>query len=90
MRLILHAGAHKTGTSTIQRALFENRGWLRARGIFYPDPRPRFGSRFRAHHALAHALARVYTGSSETRWPPIGSSRTSGPKSAKETRGAER
>ena len=59
MRLILHAGTHKTGTSSIQSALFENRAWLRERGIFYPDPRSQLGSGCRAHHAVAHAYAGI-------------------------------
>jgi hypothetical protein len=58
MRLILHAGTHKTGTSTIQRVLFDERKKLRRVGIYYPDPRPFFGRNEVAHHAFVHALAR--------------------------------
>ena len=45
--LVLHIGAHKTGTSYIQRRLFRNRDQLAQKGIFYPDigPNP-------AHHVL--------------------------------------
>jgi hypothetical protein len=59
-RLILHAGTHKTGTSTIQRALAENRLALSQQGIRYPDCRPWFkGGSELAHHRFAHAFARM-------------------------------
>jgi hypothetical protein len=47
-RLILHIGAHKTGTSFLQRCLFQNRALLARHQIYYPDigPNP-------AHHILA-------------------------------------
>lgn len=54
MKLVLHAGTHKTGTTTTQTVLAKNREWLRPRGIFYPlfskDNK-------RAHHRFAHGLA---------------------------------
>jgi hypothetical protein len=57
-KLILHAGAHKTGTSAIQQALHQYRGeLLRESGIYYPDPAPWFGPSFVAHHIVAHAIA---------------------------------
>ncbi len=55
MRLILHAGTHKTGTTSIQKALSCNRGWLRAHGLFYPVLPPFEGNR--PHHNFSHALA---------------------------------
>lgn len=58
MRLILHAGTHKTGTSTIQRALYDNRDRLRDHGVVYPDPQAWFGGTSYAHHPLVHAVAR--------------------------------
>lgn len=58
MRLLLHAGTHKTGTSTIQRVLYDNAATLREHGVHYPDPRPWFGGTFDAHHPIAHAVAR--------------------------------
>ncbi|MEQ3625634.1 MAG: hypothetical protein ABNH26_02980 [Celeribacter sp.] len=47
-RLILHIGAHKTGTSYLQRILHRNRDLLAKNGVIYPDlgPNP-------AHHILA-------------------------------------
>jgi hypothetical protein len=47
-RVILHIGAHKTGTSFLQRCLFQNRALLERHQIYYPDigPNP-------AHHILA-------------------------------------
>ena len=54
-RLVLHAGIHKTGTTSIQRALRENRESDRARGLFYPFPE-HLGSKT-PHHRFAHGLA---------------------------------
>lgn len=34
MKLTLHAGTHKTGTTTIQHVLQDNREWLRSQGLF--------------------------------------------------------
>lgn len=55
--LIFHAGAHKTGTTTLQDVLYEHRHKLREQGLFYPDPRPLLGTAVRAHHGLAHGVA---------------------------------
>ena len=35
-RLVLHIGTHKTGTTSIQKALARNRDVLAARGVLYP------------------------------------------------------
>lgn len=59
MRLVLHAGTHKTGTSTIQRILYDRRDELREQGLYYPDPEPWFGKGPPAHHLLSHAVARL-------------------------------
>ena len=37
MKLILHAGTHKTGTTSVQRALSGNFFWLQERGFLYPE-----------------------------------------------------
>lgn len=50
--LILHIGATKTGSSAIQRFLWENRSTLEAFGICYPD----VGIASSAHHLLAAAI----------------------------------
>lgn len=36
-KIILHAGLHKTGTTTIQNVLFQNRSILKKRNILYPE-----------------------------------------------------
>ena len=55
MRTLVHAGFHKTGTTSIQGFLSRSTGWLAARGIDYP-----LAGRDEAqaaHHALACACA---------------------------------
>ncbi len=47
-KLLLHVGAHKTGTTYLQRMFDRNRARLRAAGLVYPDIGPND-----AHHALA-------------------------------------
>ncbi len=37
MKVVIHGGMHKTGTTTLQHYLFRNRGLLRANGIYYHD-----------------------------------------------------
>lgn len=57
-RIILHIGTHKTGTTGMQRALFEQRNRLLECGISYdPWPGVLWGLKY-AHHGLAHRLAR--------------------------------
>jgi hypothetical protein len=57
-KLVLHAGTHKTGTSTLQEMLHQHRGaLLRESDLYYPDPAPWFGESFVAHHIVAHAIA---------------------------------
>lgn len=36
MRIILHIGSHKTGTSSIQKALWRHRSYLSDHGVLYP------------------------------------------------------
>lgn len=52
-RFLLHIGANKTGTSSIQRMLVDNTSALARAGWVYPD----FHLQHCAHHALAYALA---------------------------------
>ena len=52
-RFLLHIGANKTGTSSIQRMLAENPRALARAGWVYPD----FHLSHCAHHPLAYALA---------------------------------
>lgn len=51
MRLLIHAGVHRTGSTSIQRLLAANRPALAARGIVYPGDGPH-------HQALAGELRR--------------------------------
>lgn len=37
MRLFLHVGSHKTGTTAIQRFAAQNSSWLKERGLSYPN-----------------------------------------------------
>ncbi len=59
MRLILHAGTHKTGTTSIQKALESNRRWLRTRGFFYPSGLEAFAGNSKPHHEFAHGLTKT-------------------------------
>ena len=52
MKVVLHIGPHKTGTTTIQRFLFANARALRKHGIFYPKP---WDGRYK-HDAVAYGL----------------------------------
>ena len=53
LRFVLHIGANKTGTSSIQRMLALNADALARAGWIYPD----FHLNHCAHHPLAYALA---------------------------------
>lgn len=57
-KLILHIGTHKTGTTSIQAALAENRDWLRGQGLVYPDGGQILKTRL-PHHAWSHGLTGV-------------------------------
>ena len=52
----LHIGAPKTGTTLLQRVLFENKERLRNYGIDYPD----ISLRGYGHHDLAFLIAGGY------------------------------
>ena len=52
MKFIVHIGVNKTGTSSLQRAYFDNRDLLAEQGIFYPQT----GIETAAHHNVARAL----------------------------------
>lgn len=57
MRKILHIGTHKTATTSLQTALYDNREALAEQGVIFPDL-TRWDMRQRAgHHKLAKALA---------------------------------
>ena len=52
MRIILHIGLYKTGTTAVQRFLTRNRSVLASRGVLYPEA----FTKFDAHHPLPWAL----------------------------------
>jgi hypothetical protein len=56
LRVLIHAGTHKTGTTSIQAVLSDHRKRLRRQGIFYPDTKPHLGGGRHAHHRFAHAF----------------------------------
>jgi hypothetical protein len=64
MRLILHAGTHKTGTTSIQKVFTDNRDWLRKRGLIYPKGGSVFGGTL-PHHKFSHALTNSVAGDAE-------------------------
>lgn len=55
-RCIVHIGAPKTGTTLLQKVLFENRATLLNRGVLYPE----VSLRGYGHHDLAFLLAGGY------------------------------
>lgn len=52
MRVLLHIGAHKTGTTSIQSTMMHSTGALTERGLLYP----RCCWAFSGHHRLAYAM----------------------------------
>lgn len=58
MTLIIHAGIHRTGSTSLQCFLADNRAALRGRGIAYPGEE-------RNHQGLAWALKRGESGAGE-------------------------
>ena len=58
MQLVIHAGIHRTGTTSLQRTLARNRGALLARGVAYPGEAPN-------HQPLAWELVRGRSGARE-------------------------
>jgi hypothetical protein len=60
MKLVLHAGTHKTGTTSIQKVLSDNRTWLRDRGLIYPDGEGVYSPK--APLKTHHVFARSFTG----------------------------
>ncbi|MGF1656389.1 MAG: hypothetical protein ACFCU3_05350 [Verrucomicrobiales bacterium] len=58
MRLILHAGTHKTATKTFQAYLVKNKEAFKESGLIFPQPSAeRQDKRYWAHNWLAQALA---------------------------------
>jgi hypothetical protein len=57
LKLYLHAGTHKTGTTALQAFAAANRKYLKKRGLLYSDYAPLKLKKQDAHHWIAHALA---------------------------------
>lgn len=57
-RIVLHAGLHKTGTTTVQQLARRGHALLAERGVFVPPPTEdaRYGSRAGGLHAVAREL----------------------------------
>jgi len=58
MQLVIHAGIHRTGTTSLQRTLARNRAALLARGVAYPGEAPN-------HQGLVWELVRGQSGARE-------------------------
>ncbi|MEL6170199.1 MAG: hypothetical protein AAFR35_16045 [Pseudomonadota bacterium] len=58
MRLILHVGTHKTGTTLIQDSLFRHRADLERQGVHYSIPTGQLRVTKSAHHGLFRGLSR--------------------------------
>ncbi len=56
VRVHLHAGLHKTGTTAIQECAWANRRRLLRQGLLYPGFGPFVWRNAPAHHRFAHAL----------------------------------
>lgn len=60
MRLILHAGTHKTGTKTLQHFAHAHRDLLERAGLVYPERATDSGDKiWRSHNWIAQALSAV-------------------------------
>ncbi|MEO1554799.1 MAG: hypothetical protein AAFS01_00085 [Pseudomonadota bacterium] len=55
-RLILHTGLHKTGTTSVQKMLHQNRHVLAEQGFLYPETGQTDRTASWGHHDLAYAL----------------------------------
>lgn len=60
MKLVIHAGVHRTGTTSLQRVMEKERAALAARGVVYPGTETN-------HQGLAWALHRRQAGAAEVR-----------------------
>src|SRR5699024_7832742 len=63
--LYLHIGTFKTGTSSLQQFLFDNRELLGERGYLVPQ------SEFVGHHPLAQSIAKDFAGFQPIGWLPF-------------------
>jgi hypothetical protein len=56
VRLILHVGTHKTGTTSIQKVLHDHSRYLKTHGLYYPSSLSYRGTR--GHLKFSHDVAR--------------------------------
>jgi len=56
MRVFLHIGSHKTGTTAIQEFASDNANWLREQGLLYPSFDLIGGERERSHLGMINIL----------------------------------
>ena len=56
-KLMFHIGSHKTGTTAIQTALYQDRERLAENGIHYPKTPKSLGKGTSKQHAIAHRVA---------------------------------
>ncbi|NEX47753.1 hypothetical protein [Pseudotabrizicola algicola] len=59
MRVFLHIGSHKTGTTAIQEFASENGGWLMGQGLLYPSYELIGGTRERSHLGMVNRITRA-------------------------------
>lgn len=64
MKLIIHIGTHKTGTTSIQRWLWHTKSELIGQGVWYPSYSEILGENFSDHYAH-HDLAKGIMGESK-------------------------
>lgn len=62
--LHIHAGVHKTGTTSLQKTLFDNRAHLKAHGVLYPETGLSQLPSNWGHHDLAYAMRHAQQGQS--------------------------
>lgn len=60
--LHIHTGLHKTGTTSLQKTLFDNRAHLKSHGMLYPETGLSQLPSNWGHHDLAYALRHPHTG----------------------------
>ena len=70
MKIVLHIGMNKTGTSSLQFACSRNQKVLAEAGILYPE----FGQEYSAHHGIAFGIHRHTTKKKRQndRWAQLG------------------
>jgi hypothetical protein len=55
-RIYLHAGTHKTGTTSFQQAMREHAAWLAEKRVFFPSVGELYGSRIGGLHSIPREM----------------------------------